>query len=501
MEMNQTLWICLYYGSLVLLCSYGVHRYWMLYLYHKHKADRPPEPKRFGSLPRVTIQLPLYNELYVVERLLRAVTRLDYPRPLLDIQVLDDSTDETRAVSERLVAEYRAQGFDIAHVTRGNRDGYKAGALAHGLRTARGEFVAIFDADFLPEPDLLRRLIHHFTDPGIGMVQSRWGHINEDYSLLTRIQSVLLDGHFLIEQTARCRAGRFFNFNGTAGIWRRECIEDAGGWEGDTLAEDLDLSYRAQLAGWRFLYLPEVVTPAELPIEMNGFKNQQHRWAKGSVQACKKLLPALWRSDQSLAIKLEGTVHLTANLAYLPLLFVCFLLNPHFCRGFKPGLAWMLAVDIPIFLAASVSIVLFYICAQRDLHRDWLRRLWLLPLLMAVGIGLSLNNARAVLEALCNHHSAFARTPKYGVGHADVRCRARRYRALKQWMPWVEMACAVCISYFILVNFSFGRWAMVPFLMLFLFGFLYVSAMSLLQQMGVRLARPSSPAELAAARA
>lgn len=501
MEPNESTLLILYYGALAALCGYGFHRYWMLYLYRKYKRSNPPPPKRFAQLPHVTVQLPIYNEMYVVERLIRAVCSFDYPRDRLQVQVLDDSTDETREICKRLVVHYQAEGFDISHVTRSGRSGFKAGALEHGMRSAKGEFIAIFDADFQPSPDLLQRMIHHFTDPSIGMVQSRWGHINEDYSLLTRVQSMLLDGHFLIEQTARCRSGRFFNFNGTAGIWRRECIESAGGWAGDTLAEDLDLSYRAQLAGWRFLYLPDVVAYAELPVEMNGFKNQQHRWAKGSIQTCKKLLPLLWRSDVPLKIKLEGTVQLTANLAYLPLLFLCFLLNPHLVGATTQGWAWMLAVDLPIFLLASVSIILFYVCAQQDLHADWKRRLWLVPVLMTIGIGLSINNAKAVLEALFNHESAFARTPKYGVRSRSVDWREKRYRAIKRAWAWIELACGVCVTWFVILSLGRGAWGKVPFMILFQLGFLYVGLTSLWQQIGFRTARDTEASVLSPVRA
>jgi cellulose synthase/poly-beta-1,6-N-acetylglucosamine synthase-like glycosyltransferase len=492
MTWDQILWHVLYYGALALLCGYGLHRYLMLVLYYKHKHRPPPTPARLAELPRITVQLPVYNELYVVERLVRAVCALRYPKNRLQIQVLDDSTDETRDICARVVQEHRRKGFDIHHVTRPHRHGFKAGALTKGLRTATGEFIAIFDADFVPEADLIERMIHYFSDPELGMIQSRWGHINADYSVLTRVQSMLLDGHFLIEQTARCRSGRFFNFNGTAGIWRRECIESAGGWMGDTLAEDLDLSYRAQLQGWKFLYLPEVVTAAELPVEMNGFRAQQHRWAKGSVQTCKKILPVLWRSDLPARIKLEGAIHLTSNLAYLPLLLICFLLNPHLMQAPKDLWPRIVLVDLPIFLAASVSVISFYVCAQRELHRDWKRRLVLVPLLMAVGIGLTINNARAVIEALFNHQTSFARTPKYGLGRARTDWREKRYRAVRQAMPWIELACGVYLTWFVALAIEGGFWGMLPFMMLFQGGFLYVALVSISQQFGAKEPKPAA---------
>jgi cellulose synthase/poly-beta-1,6-N-acetylglucosamine synthase-like glycosyltransferase len=491
MEWNQIVWLVLYYGALALLCCYGVHRYLMLILYYKYKHRPLPAPRRFSQLPRLTIQLPIYNEMYVVERLLHAVCSLRYPRNRLQIQILDDSTDETREICAGLLQEYRGKGFDISHLTRPSRTGFKAGALEHGLQFATGDYIAIFDADFVPQPDLLEKMIHYFTDSRIGMIQSRWGHINEDYSILTKVQSMLLDGHFLIEQTARSRSGRFFNFNGTAGIWRRECIESAGGWSGDTLAEDLDLSYRAQLQGWKFLYLPEVVTAAELPVEMNGFKTQQHRWAKGSVQTCKKILPVLWQSPLPFKIKVEGTVHLTSNLAYLPLLLLCFLLNPHLMH--PPRETWwrLVLIDLPIFFAASVSVILFYVCAQRELHRDWKRRLLLVPLLMAVGIGLSINNAKAVIEAVFNHRTSFTRTPKYGLVKERVAWREKRYRAIKQMLPWIELACGAYVTYFVILAIQNRAWGAIPFMALFQIGFLYVAFMSIFQQLGFKEPKPA----------
>ncbi len=305
-----------YFLTLVILAVFGLHRYIMVFLYFRHKDNRalPAPPPR--TLPRVTVQLPLYNEMYVVDRLLESVTRIDYPRELLEIQVLDDSTDETVAIAREAVARYREAGFDIHYVHRSCRTGYKAGALDEGMKVATGEFILIFDADFVAPADILQKSLGHFDDPKVGMVQARWGHVNRDYSLLTQVQSILLDGHFILEHGGRNRAGRFFNFNGTAGIWRRSAIVDGGGWQHDTLTEDLDLSYRTQMRGWRFVFLQDVISEAEIPVEMNSFKSQQHRWAKGSIQTCKKLLPTILASDLSLPIKVEAAFHLTANFAY-----------------------------------------------------------------------------------------------------------------------------------------------------------------------------------------
>ena len=328
--------------------------------------------------------------------------------------------------------------------------------------------------------DLLQRTIHFFTDPKIGMIQSRWGHLNRGYSLLTRMQAMFLDGHLLLEQTARSRSGRFFNFNGTAGLWRRSCIEEAGGWQHDTLCEDLDLSYRAQLAGWKFIFLPDVVTPAELPVDMNGFKSQQHRWTKGSIQTCKKLLPRIWRSELPLAIKTEATGHLVSNFAYLLLACLCVLLHPS-TGGPQAGWLRTLLIDVPIFLTASVSVAVFYVCAQRELHpRTWMKQMLLLPCLLALGIGLSLNNGRAVLEAIFNHKSDFTRTPKYGIERKSQAWRSCKYRPLKSALPIAELAFAIYFSYFVWFAIVNGQFLSVPFLLMFQGGFFYVSLSSLL---------------------
>src|SRR6187455_1789802 len=312
----ETFILALYFFVLVILAVYGWHRYYLVYLYMKNKDKQPVPAGPLNPAPVVTIQLPLYNEMYVADRLIDAVCQIDYTRELLEIQVLDDSTDETQSVAEQAVRRNAARGVDITFIHRTDRSGYKAGALEAALKVAKGEFVAIFDADFIPTPDFLTRTVPFFTDPKVAMVQARWGHINQDYSLLTKIQSILLDGHFVLEHGGRNRAGVFFNFNGTAGIWCREAIYAAGGWQHDTLTEDLDLSYRAQLKGWQFVFLPNLVTPAELPVDMNGFKSQQHRWTKGSIQTCRKLLPAVWRAKLPLLIKFEATAHLTANFNY-----------------------------------------------------------------------------------------------------------------------------------------------------------------------------------------
>ncbi len=478
---GNLVWTICYLSVLLGLSAYGLHRYVIIYLFLKYRK-RPSVPAgHFDQLPMVTVQLPIFNEIYVVERLIKSVSELDYPKDRLQIQVLDDSTDETRDVTFECAEQLRSRGYNVDRVHRVDRTGFKAGALEEGMKTAQGEFICILDADFVAPRDLLQRTVHFFTDPKVGMIQTRWGHLNRGYSLLTRVQAMFLDGHLVLEQTARSRSGRFFNFNGTAGLWRRSCIEESGGWQHDTLTEDLDLSYRAQLKGWKFVFLPDVVTPAELPVDMNGFKSQQHRWTKGSIQTCKKLLPSIWRSDLPLVIKLEATGHLASNFAYLLLACLCILLHP---SAGGPQSSWvrMLLLDVPIFLTASLSVAIFYLCAQRELHpRTWMWEMLLLPCLLGLGVGLSLSNARAVLEAVFNHQSDFKRTPKYGIERKKQSWRSCRYMPLKSFLPIAEMAFALYFSYFVWFAIVHGQYSSLPFLLMFQGGFLYVSLCSVAQ--------------------
>lgn len=495
---HHVVWSASYLIVLLGLSAYGIHRYSIIYLFLKHRKSVVRPAAEFDSLPTVTVQLPVFNEYFVIRRLLEAVSRLDYPPEKLQIQVLDDSTDETAGIAAAEVARLKAAGLDIALIHRVNRHGFKAGALAGGLREARGEFIFILDADFVPPADILRKCIHHFTDPEIGMVQTRWGHINRSHSLLTKVQAMFLDGHLLLEQTARSRSGRFFNFNGTAGMWRRECIEDAGGWHHDTLTEDLDLSYRAQLRGWKFVFLPDVIAPAELPVDMNGFKSQQHRWTKGSIQTCLKLLPAVWREPKlPLLIKIEATAHLTSNFGYLLLVLLCILILPQsYASG--GGTARMLLVDLPIFLATTVSIAAFYTVAQRHLNPSgWLRDLLLLPMLLALAIGMSLNNARGVLEAIFKRQSEFTRTPKYGSEKPGRRSRSVRYLPVRSILPALEIGFAIYFAYCTWHAIADRAWMSVPFLLLFLAGFAYVAAKSIdfwLRPLATLALAPASPA-------
>jgi cellulose synthase/poly-beta-1,6-N-acetylglucosamine synthase-like glycosyltransferase len=474
-----------YFIVLIILAAYGAHRYWLVYLYYKNKKNKTTEPAAhfdFDDLPRVTVQLPIFNEQYVVERLLDAVCRLDYPQEKLDIQLLDDSTDETVEVARLLVDRYVALGYPVTYLHRDNREGYKAGALAEGLKTAKGEFVAIFDADFVPPPDFLLKCIHHFTDPKVGMVQTRWTHINRNYSLLTQVEAILLDGHFVLEHSGRARSGVFFNFNGTAGMWRRCAIDEAGGWEHDTLTEDTDLSYRAQLKGWKFLYLQDVECPAELPVEMTAFKTQQARWAKGLIQVSKKILPRVFASDASRHVKIEAVYHLTANLSYPLMIVLSVLLMPAMIIRFYQGWFQMLYIDLPLFLASTFSISSFYLVSQKELFpKSWLRSLLYLPLLMALGIGLTVTNTRAVLEALAGKQTAFARTPKYRVESKKDKVGAKKYRKRLGWVPWIELLIGAYFALAVFYAIDNENYFTVPFLLLFVIGYWVTGLMSLLQ--------------------
>jgi len=474
-----------YFIVLTILAAYGAHRYWLVYLYYKNKKNKTTTPAAFfppEELPRITVQLPIFNEQYVVERLLDSVCRLDYPKEKLDIQLLDDSTDETVEVARILVDRYAAAGNPVTYLHRDNREGYKAGALAEGLKTAKGEFIAIFDADFVPPPDFLMNCIHHFTDPKIAMVQTRWTHINRNYSVLTQVEAILLDGHFVLEHSGRSRSGRFFNFNGTAGMWRRRAIDEAGGWEHDTLTEDTDLSYRAQLKGWKFIYLQDVECPAELPVEMTAFKTQQARWAKGLIQVSKKILPRVFASDATRDQKVEAWYHLTANLSYPLMIVLSVLLLPAMIIRFYQGWFQMLYIDLPLFMASTFSISSFYMVSQKELFpKTWWKSLLYLPLLMALGIGLTVTNTRAVLEALVGKKTAFARTPKYRVESKQDKVGAKKYRKRLGWVPWIELLIGSYFALAVLYAIENENYITVPFLLLFVFGYWVTGLMSLLQ--------------------
>jgi cellulose synthase/poly-beta-1,6-N-acetylglucosamine synthase-like glycosyltransferase len=474
-----------YFGILGLLSIYGVYRYRLVYLFLRYK-NHPPTPKaRYepNRLPRVTVQLPLYNEMYVAERLIESVTRLEYPRELLEIQVLDDSTDDTTEIAAKAVKAHFERGFDISYHHRSNREGFKAGALEAGLKKSSGELILIFDADFAPKPDSIRKMVDYFTDERVGMVQMRWSHINPDYSLLTRVQSIMLDAHFVIEQTARNRAGGFFNFNGTAGMWRREAIEWSGGWQHDTLAEDTDLSYRAQLMGWHFVYLMDEDVPAELPVEMNAFKSQQRRWAKGVVQVGVKLMKRIWRDPRlSLRLKLEQFFRLTANLA-APLVIVLALINlPILIVRYNQGLFHLFVLDVPILTFSTLSVVVFYMVTLRHLHPDtWKKQMKYIPFVMSMGIALTFNNARAVLEALFGVKSAFVRTPKYRIERTGDAWAKKTYVKRGLSFPFLELLFAIYFAFTIWYAIDSGILGTIPFLLIYFCGYAYAVALAIAQ--------------------
>jgi cellulose synthase/poly-beta-1,6-N-acetylglucosamine synthase-like glycosyltransferase len=447
-----------------------------------------PQPKqRFSEsdLPVITVQLPLFNEMYVVERLLKAVTEIDYPREKLEIQVLDDSTDETVKLARATVESYAAQGFDIHYIHRTDRTGFKAGALENGLKTARGELLAIFDADFVPKSNCLRKLVDFFTDPLVGCAQMRWSHINGSYNLLTRLQTIMLDGHFVVEQTVRNRTGGFFNFNGTAGIWRRKAIEFSGGWQHDTLTEDTDLSFRAQLMGWRFVYLLDEDAPSEIPVEINAFKAQQRRWAKGVMQVGIKLYRRIWMSPLPLRVKLEMFFRLTGNISYPLMIVVSFLQFPLLLVRYNQGFGHLMVFDVPLLFFSTVSVVLFYGTGVWYLDDRRTPRLLHLPLVMALGIGLAFSNARAVIEALMGIKSEFVRTPKYKVeGASDETWKRKKYKRKKGLLPLLELSFSAYFLLAILYAAHMHLFGTIPFLCLFFFGYGYMGLMSILQTAG-----------------
>ena len=497
MPWYETATLAAYFVTAGLLSVFGAHRLALVILYYRHRrhAAGLPEPLPDHRCPTVLVQLPVFNERFVVERLVDRIAALDWPRDRLRIQLLDDSTDDTLLVSRRAVERHRRRGLDIELVVRDHRAGFKAGALKEGLehdaRRGAAPFVALFDADFLPEPDFLRRALGPLVDQDdVGMVQARWVHINRDQSLLTRAQAVLLDGHFVMEHGARFRSGRFFNFNGTAGVWRRRTIDDAGGWQGDTLTEDLDLSYRAQLAGWRFVYLQELEVPSELPDDPRAFKTQQHRWAKGSIQTARKVLPRVWRSTQPLRVKIEATFHMCSNLAY-PLMVGLLLLLPLALVVRVEGRAWTgLLVDLPVFVLATFNLMLFYAAAEVELKDGrWLRRLPLVPFVLGLGASLTANNARAVWEAMRGQRSPFVRTPKAGGAQAG------QYRSRRPGIQSVlETAWGLYYAAAAVFALAHGLWLALPFLALFSAAFMLLGVGSLLPPPAATAAPVRAPA-------
>jgi cellulose synthase/poly-beta-1,6-N-acetylglucosamine synthase-like glycosyltransferase len=488
--------LIVYFGILFILAIYGVYRVKQVGEFWRY-AKFPPKPKgQFAEeeLPFVTVQLPLFNEMYVVERLVKAVTEIDYPRERLEIQVLDDSTDETVKIASATVAKYAAQGFDIHYIHREDRTGFKAGALENGMKTAKGDLMAIFDADFVPKPDFLRKLVHFFTDPTVGCAQMRWAHINGSYNLLTRLQTIMLDGHFVLEQTTRNRSVNFYNFNATAGILRREAIELSGGWQHDTLTEDTDLSFRAQLMGWRFVYLLDEEAPAEIPVEINAFKAQQRRWAKGVLQVWFKLYRRIWHAPLPMRVKLEMFFRLTGNISYPLMIVASFMQFPLLLVRYNQGLYQLMVLDVPLLFFSTVSVVLFYGSAVWYLDRTRKRMLHL-PLVMGLGIGLAFSNARAVLEALAGVKSEFVRTPKYRVeATSDESWKRKKYKRKHGWLPLLELSFAIYFVLAICYAVKMHMWGPIVFLLLFCFGYGYMGTMSLLQTAGLGRRRTTQPA-------
>lgn len=480
-----TLILSTYIFLLSALALYGLHRYWILFLYWRHKkstADYPALEHSPGQLPFVTVQLPLFNEKYVVERLIDAVCNLDYPREKLEVQVLDDSTDETSDLALKSIATWQTRGVNVLHLKRKNRQGYKAGALAWGLTQAKGDFIAIFDADFIPPRDFLFKTLTPFQDPAVGMVQTRWGHLNEHSSLLTKLQAIFLDGHFLLEHTARFKSGAFFNFNGTAGIWRRTAITSSGGWSAATLTEDLDLSYRAQLKGWRFIYLPHVVCPAELPIDIHAFRTQQNRWAKGALQVARRLLGSVWRGRFSLLTKIEATFHLTANIGYLLTMGMTLLLLPLIILREPGSWSFLRTIEFITFSFSITSLIFFYGYSQKELHKDWVRRIKNIPALLGLGVAMGLANSKAVWEGLIGHPTEFIRTPKYGVTLKRKRPLGKTYDTSQQSFALIQLFFAFYSTVAFIWAITKNNWSTLPFLSLFVAGFSYAGFSAIKQR-------------------
>jgi cellulose synthase/poly-beta-1,6-N-acetylglucosamine synthase-like glycosyltransferase len=476
LKILEYLLLVTYLTALFSLFIYGMNCYFLMIYYrvNRAKALRHHEEvkKTFRQTlpqtgwPRVTLQLPVFNERYVVQRLVQSACSVNYPKELLEIQVLDDSTDDTVGMAKEVVQKMRAQGFDIVYLHRQDRAGYKAGALKEGLKSAKGDFVGVFDADFVPSRDFLVQTIPYFIQPKVGMVQARWGHINFDYSLLTRAQSMGIDGHFGVEQAARAWGGLFMNFNGTAGIWRKEAIQDAGGWEADTLTEDLDLSYRAQLKGWRMEFAPAVVCPAELPVVINAFKNQQHRWAKGSIQTAIKNLGKLLRAPFPWLVKIQAVLHLTHYLVHPLMIIVVLTSIPMlFTQWFFVTPSCPLLI-LTLFCLATFGPSSMYVFSQRILYPDWKKRIRYMPFLMCLGTGIAVNNTKAILEALCGFRSGFIRTPKYGIEKRGERWHGKTYRIRFNPVSILELLLGIYSLSGLVLFLYLGKFFIGPFLLI-----------------------------------
>lgn len=468
-----------YFVSLTILFVFGLHGFVMIYYHRKYGHNIPVPNKDIGEEPIVTIQLPLYNEMYMAERLINAICEIDYPKDKMEIQVLDDSTDETTSIVDKIVELKKQQGFDISHIRRGTREGYKAGALKEGMKIAKGEYMAIFDADFIPNKEFLKKTLSFFNDDKVGMVQTRWEHLNGDYSIITKAQALALDGHFVIEQSVRNKSGFFINFNGTGGIWRKSCILEAGNWHADTLTEDLDLSYRAQLIGWRFVFLKDFTSPAELPSEINALKSQQFRWTKGAVETAKKILPLVWRSKVPLRVKLQSTFHLTNNLVF-PFILLAAILNVPLIFVKNSGSHEAYFAIMSLFVLAFISSFMFYLYSQKDIRTDWRKKIVLFPLFMAGSMGLAVNNSRAVFEGLMNRKSEFVRTPKFKQESEKDSWVGNKYQNRKLgFSVIVEAILAVYCFIGVLSSIYFLELASIPFQLLFFLGFSFIAITSI----------------------
>ena len=468
-----------YFVSLSILFIFGLHGFIMIFYHRKYGHNNPVPKESFDEEPMVTIQLPLYNEMYVAERLIKAICEIEYPKDKMEIQVLDDSTDETTSIVANVVEQKQHQGFDISHIRRGTREGFKAGALKEGMKIAKGEYIAIFDADFIPQKEFLKKTLSFFSDDKVGMVQTRWEHLNGDYSIITKAQALALDGHFVVEQTVRNKSGFFINFNGTGGIWRKRCIEEAGNWHADTLTEDLDLSYRAQLIGWRFVFLKDFTSPAELPSEINALKSQQFRWTKGAVETAKKILPLVWKSKVPLRVKLQSTFHLTNNLVF-PFILLAAILNVPLIFVKNSGSHEAYFAIMSLFVLAFISSFLFYLYSQKDIRADWRKKIVLFPLFMAGSMGLAVNNSRAVFEGLMNRKSEFVRTPKFKQESEKDSWVENKYLNRKLgFSVIVEAILAVYCFIGVLSSIYFLELASIPFQMLFFLGFSFIAITSI----------------------
>jgi len=473
--------LTIYFISLSGLVIFGSHRYLLIYFYKKYKKVPLGTKKLTNIFPMVTVQLPIFNEMNVVSRLIESIAKLDYPKDKLEIQVLDDSIDETQKTAKETVDKLKKSGFNIFYIHRNNRTNFKAGALQNGMSSARGEFIAIFDADFVPKPNFLKKLIPYFNTDQIGMVQARWGHSNRKYSLLTKIQAIILDGHFLIEHTARNRSGRFFNFNGTAGIWRKKAIETSGGWQGDTLTEDMDLSYRAQMKGWKFVFVPNVVTPAELPVDIDSFKAQQGRWAKGTIQVAKKLLGEILKSKTPFKVKMEAMFHLSSNFCYLFLMVMTLVLLPAIMVRINTNVRIPLMIDAPIFVLGTLSIAYFYYTSQKELGYNFWDSIKYIPFLMSTGISLAVSNSKFVLEGMYGQKAEWVRTPKYGLTGADAKLNGKKYKSHKiNLIFYIELLLTIYFTILLYLTIKARLYALIPIILLFQFGFMYFSVSSIL---------------------